>query len=134
MSIIKVINGENFLVPADINLNPHKHREEEKWVSLWFYKNRRKTLVYPEQINVDKVITSKLQYQKNIFYKMSSMSEEDVYFDYFFRLKDKKGKNLIKKNNRFKKSNPHQKKKKKDDYKSKSHKIDEDGKYIVTFS
>jgi hypothetical protein len=136
--MIKEINGENYEIPDNIKCKPHKHREEHKWISLWFYRQRRKTLVLPDQVKCDKIITSKLEYQKDTFYMMSQMSEEDQYFNYYFRLKDKvKDKNLVKKNGRFKKINPKNKAKKIKhlwkDYKAKPHEIDEDGKYIVRF-
>jgi len=131
--MIKTINDQNYLIPEGLNINPHKHRDKTKWVSLWFYKGRRKKAVLPHQVEVDKVITSKLEYQKDIFYKMSSMSKEDCYFDYYFKLKDDIPKDLVKKNNRYKKINP-KKKKKFDEYISKPYKRDAEGKFIVTFN
>lgn len=137
MDTIKEINGENYKIPASLKCNPHKHRDKNNWVALWFYKNRKKTEVLPDQVKVDKVITSKLEYQKDIFYKMSQMSEEDEYFDYYFRLKDKiRDKNLVKKNNRYKKGHPANKFGKKNkwkEYKGLPHERDENGKFIVRF-
>lgn len=130
---VKTINKEKYLIPRDLNINPHKHRKKKNWVSLWFYKQRRKTSVLPNQISTDRVITSKLEYQKDIFYKMSSMSREDSYFDYYFKLKDNTPKDLVKKNNRYKKSNPHKKIIKVNEYQSKPYKRDASGKFIVTF-
>ena len=99
----KIINEEVYIIPEGLNLNPHKHRDAKNWVALWFYKGRHKSMVLADQLESDKIITSKLEYQKNIFYKMSSMSNEDEYFDYFFKLKDGSPNNLVKKNNRYKK-------------------------------
>jgi hypothetical protein len=129
---IKEINGEEYLIPEGLNINPHKHRDADNWISLWFYRGRRRNKVTQDQILPDKVITSKLDYQKNIFYKMSSMSREDEHFDYYFRLKEDTPKNLVKKNTRYKKINPKKKVKFKE-YKSPPYKKDKDGKYIVTF-
>ena len=129
----KIINEEVYIIPEGLNLNPHKHRDAKNWVALWFYKGRHKSMVLADQLESDKIITSKLEYQKNIFYKMSSMSNEDEYFDYFFKLKDGSPNNLVKKNNRYKKTNP-RKKKKYNDYQAKPYKRDKDGKFIVTFS
>ena len=109
--VIAEINGENYIVPAKINKKRHTHRNPQNWVSLWFYKDRKKTRVLePLDVVSDKVITSKLEYQKDIFYKMSQMSEEDEFFDYYFKLKHViKDKNIVKKNNRYKKGNPRNK-------------------------
>jgi hypothetical protein len=135
MDIIKKINGENYLIPPNIKLDLHKHRNEKNWVSLWFFKNRKKTKIDPSSIKCDKIITSKLEYQSNIFYKMSQMSDEDMHFNYYFRIKDDlKKKNIIKKNSRYKKGHPTYKNKRiKDEYKSPPLQMDKDGKYIVTF-
>ena len=127
------INGELYLITEGLKINPHKHRDVNNWVSLWFYKGRKKQLVEPDAIQLDKIITSKLDYQKNIFYKMSSMSKEDEHFDYYFKLKENTPKNLVKKNNRYKKLNP-KKKVKYEEYKSPPYKKDKDGRYIVTFN
>jgi len=130
---VQEINGEDYLIPAGLNVSPHKHRDKENWVSLWFYKGRQKQKVHPSEIQADKIITSKLEYQNNIFYKMSSMSKEDSYFDYYFKLKENSPKDLVKKNNRYKKLNP-KRKYKFNEYKAKPYKKDPNGKFIVTFN
>jgi len=139
MDTITTINGENYIVPAKINKKQHIHRRPDNWVSLWFYKNRKKTRVLePLDVVSDKVITSKLQYQKDIFYKMSQMSEEDEFFDYYFKLKHKiQKKNIVKKNNRYKKGNPRTKYNKNSyqwrEYKRKPFIRDASGRVILEF-
>jgi len=138
MSII-TINEDNYLLPKDVIKN-HKHRNKNNWVKMWFFKDRKRTEIEKNYIHVDKEITSKLEYQKNVFYKMSQLSFEDEHFDYFFKLKDEcTKKNIIKKNSRFKKVLPTKKKKalcmhNEYNYYKKSYTIDPaDGRFIVTF-
>jgi hypothetical protein len=137
METVKKINGEDFIIPPNLKLNQHRHREKENWINLWFFKNRKKTKVDSNSIKCDKIITSKLEYQSNIFYKMSQMSREDMHFNYYFRIKDDiDTKNIVKKNSRYKKGHPahkFNKKRIKNIYVSPPLKIDDDGKFIVTF-
>ena len=129
---VKKINNEDYVIPESLNITPHQHRDKKNWVSLWFYKGRQKQKVDPSHIQADKIITSKLEYQNNIFYKMSSMSKEDSYFDYYFKLKENSPKDLVKKNNRYKKLNP-KRKHKFNEYQPKPYNKDPNGKFIVTF-
>lgn len=96
------ICGKEYYIPCEINTEKHKHREKDKWTTLYFYKDRKKTSVKKNQIKNDLVITSALEYQKDIFYKMSQLSAEDDCFDYFFRLKENIPSEIIKKNSRYK--------------------------------
>ena len=131
----KQINGKKYIVPSDINERKHKHRDKKNWVSLWFYRERKKTSVKKKNIKPDFVITSKLEYQKDVFYKMTQLSLADDSFDYYYKLKENSTKNIVKKNSRYK--NPKNKKKRPSwkDYKSnKPYKIcEETGKFILTF-
>jgi len=96
------IDGKKYIVPNEIIKNSHKHHQPDKWSVLWFYKNNRKVAVYPDQIQED-IITSKNEYQRDIFYKMCFVSAGDDCFDYYFKLKDTVPKNIVKKNKRFSK-------------------------------
>ena len=95
-----MINGKKYEVPHEIIENSHKHHEPKKWVAMWFYKKNKKELVFPHEISSD-IITSKSEYQRDIFYKMSFVSASDDCFDYFFKLKDNVPKNIVKKNSKF---------------------------------
>ena len=53
----------------------HKHRDLSQWSKIYFYKDRQKTIVPPDTIKVDHEITSSLEYQHNIFYKLSHLSD-----------------------------------------------------------
>ena len=100
---------------------------------MWFYKTRRKTQVLPNEVQDDFIITSKLEYQKNTFYKLTQLSLEDDSFDYYYRLKDEVPSNIVKKNSRYKKLKKRPKAHWRD-YKQKPHEIDEEtGKFIVRF-
>ena len=81
MSTTKVwIDGKRYIVPNEIIKNSHKHHEPQKWVAMWFYKKNKKKIVFPNQI-CDDIITSKSEYQKDMFYKMSFVSASDDSFD-----------------------------------------------------
>lgn len=97
------INDETYILPNNILTKKHKHRESEKWVSMWFYKDRQKTKVKKTEVKEDLIITSKLEYQKGIFYKLSQLSAEDDCFDYYYKLKEDIPTNVVKKNRRYKK-------------------------------
>ena len=104
------LDGKKYILPHEIVKTTHKHHEPEKWVCMWFYKeNHNKTAVFPDEIKSD-IITSKSEYQRGIFYKMSFVSANDDCFDYFFKLKEGVPKNIVKKNSKYKKSRDKQKK------------------------
>lgn len=128
---IIAIDGKNYVLPEEVVEKNHIHRKKNRWVSMWFYKNRKKTRVYKKQVKEDLIITSKLEYQKGIFYKMSQLSAEDDCFDYFYKLKDDVPKNIVKKNQRYKLSY-----KKRNAWKNNTpdYNIDENGKYVVSFN
>ena len=134
------IKNEKYHVPDDLKTAvKSSHRNPKTWCKFYWYRDRTKQEVNEYSIKHDKVITSRLDYCRNTFYKISAMSQQDEYFDYFFKLKDNIDKTIVKKNERF--SNPRNllninKKPKswKDiDYKS-NHKCTADGKIIVTFN
>ncbi len=94
------LDGKKYEVPNEIIKNSHKHHEPNKWVAMWFYKKNKKQLVCPDEISSD-IITSKSEYQRDIFYKMSFVSAADDCFDYFFKLKPNVPKNIVKKNSKW---------------------------------
>ena len=79
----------------------HKHRDLSQWSKIYFYKDRQKTIVPPDTIKVDHEITSSLEYQHNIFYKLSHLSDNDATFDYYYKLKSDVPSILFKPNNRY---------------------------------
>ena len=94
------LGKKEYIISKKLLKKKRKHRNPKNWVTLWFYKDRLRTKI-SGKIACDSMITSKLEYQKNTFYKMSAMSLEDPTFDYFFCLKpDIKEKNIIKRNGR----------------------------------
>ena len=97
-----VINGNTYLIPNEILeiKKKQRHRKKNKWCNLYFFKNRKKIAVDEHNVKDDLVITSALQYQRNTFYKMSSISKEDDTFDYYYKLKMGTPKNIIKRKSR----------------------------------
>lgn len=134
---IMTINDVKYYIPDGIMEKAHKHRQPDEWATLWFYKNRKRTLINNEKITTDKEITSKLEYNINTFYKMTTLSADDDHFDYYYRLKPTtKVGNILKKNNRYKRRGNSNLKKhfKGTPYGSdKPRKWTKDGKIIVTF-
>ena len=127
------IEGKKYILPQEVLDKDHIHRNKKRWISMWFYKNRKKTRVYKKDVKDDLIITSKLEYQKGIFYKMSQLSAEDDCFDYFYRLKEDCPKNIVKKNQRYKFN---YKKKQNNTWKKNvpDYTIDKDGKFVVSFN
>jgi hypothetical protein len=136
--------GKNVYIPNELFNQSHIHRKKEQWVRLWFYKNRKKYEVKPNEIQMDYDITSKLEYQKGTFYKISQLSHDDNYFDYYYKLKTGLPKDIFKKNNRYKtpisssRINPRTKSKKPVSYCEKMSetvncKINTDGSFVVMF-
>ena len=80
----------------------HKHRAPGNWSKFYFYRNRSKTVVLPENIKCDFEVTSSLEYQQDIFYKLSHLSDNDSTFDYYYKLKTDIPNILFKQNNRYK--------------------------------
>ena len=76
------------------------HRTTEGWSKLYFYRDRKRIEIEKDNIKTDKEITSELDYNKKTFYKISIMSKEDPYFDYYFKLKDNAPSTIIKKSKR----------------------------------
>ena len=104
MSVIQIDNV-NYYVPSSVTDKEHEHRDKEDWVRLWFYKDRKKIEIGKDRLSCDRSITSKLEYKKGVFYKMTQLSGDDDTFDYYFILKDRvTKKDIVKKNSRYKKS------------------------------
>ena len=103
MSVIQ-IDSVNYYVPSSVTDKEHEHRDKEDWVRLWFYKDRKKIEIGKDRLSCDCSITSKLEYKKGVFYKMTQLSAEDNVFDFYFILKDNMNKkDVVKKNSRYKK-------------------------------
>ena len=78
----------------------HKHAEDTNWTRFYYYKNKKKIEVTPINIEMDYEVTSTLAYNKSVFYKMTTMSNSDTFFDYYFKLKPNLPKIVIKSSNR----------------------------------
>ena len=51
---IIIIEGKRYVMPLVVMDKDHKHREKKNWVSMWFYKNRKKTRVYKSSVRISK--------------------------------------------------------------------------------
>ena len=138
---VKVVSsdeeGKLVYIPNELFVPKRKHRKKDKWVRLWFYKDRRKMSVSKKNLGVDIEITSKLEYQTDTFYKISQLSADDYYFDYFYKLKTGLPTDIFKKNNRFKTPISDARKKSKLSWKDppaeKAYPLNDKGEYVVTF-
>ena len=142
MSNIQIKN-EKYHVPDELKTAiKSKHRNPKTWCKFYWYRDRTKQEVDQNKIKQDKVITSRLDYCRDTFYKISAMSAQDEYFDYFFKLKPHLDKTVVKKNERFKKEsfNPQApfKKRREKSWKDKpypsNYEYTDDGKVIVRFT
>ena len=98
------LENKNYMYVPDEYLDAarHKHRKPGNWSKFYFYKNRSKTAVSPDDIKCDYEVTSSLEYQQDIFYKLSHLSDSDCTFDYFYKLKTDIPNIMFKQNNRYK--------------------------------
>jgi len=78
----------------------HKHAAGDNWTRFYYYKRKKRYAVPPENIDFDYEVSSTLAYNKNTFYKMTTMSNSDTFFDYYFKLKSELPKIVIKSSNR----------------------------------
>tara|TARA_R110000744_G_scaffold80657_4_gene158397 strand:- start:1047 stop:1454 length:408 start_codon:yes stop_codon:yes gene_type:complete len=97
-------NLKIFCPPNIVTKYSHKQAAPKEWIRFYYYKNKKKKLIFPQNIEYDYEVSSTLNYNKNTFYKMTTMSNQDGYFDYYFKLKDNLPNVVIKKSNRHNKS------------------------------
>jgi len=111
----------------------HKHQNQKNWTRFYYYKDKKRHIVGKDNLEYDYEVSSTLAYNKNVFYKMTTMSNQDTFFDYYFKLKNDLPKIVVKKSNRKGKSdrtkNVNEKIKKEIDYEMSS-----DGKFICRFN
>jgi len=90
--------------PEIIQKYNHKHINSKNWTRFYYYKDKKRHAVGKENISYDYEVSSTLSYNKNVFYKMTTMSNQDGFFDYYFKLKNNLPKIVVKKSNRKNKS------------------------------
>ena len=105
----------------------HKHADPDKWVRFYYYKKRKPFLVPISNIRFDAEVSSTNSLHKHTFYKMSHLSKTDLYYDFYYKLKDDVNDCVIKENKRLNK-----KSKIKNEYKE-TREIDENGLFVVRF-
>jgi hypothetical protein len=125
--------GKMMFVPDRYFKTNRKHQETCEWVNLWFYKQKVRIPVKQEQVKYDYEITSKLSYQKDTFYKLTTMSASDPVFEYFYKIRSDTDSNIFKKNKRYKKLRAT--KLRKDQWKNqpRSYTVNSNNKFIVNF-
>ena len=110
----------------------HKHQNQKNWTSFYYYKDKKRHAIGKENLDYDYEVSSTLAYNKNVFYKMTTMSNQDTFFDYYFKLKNDLPKIVVKKSNRKGKSD--RTKNVKESNLPKKYEISEDGKFICRFN
>lgn len=129
-------NLKIYCPPSLITKYSHKHKIPNDWIRFYYYKNKQRKECGPNDIAFDYEVSSTLNYKKNVFYKMTTMSSDDNYFDYFFKLKGDLPKCVVKKCNRYGRSEKQKKFVKNIDWKNppkKPPEISEDGKFVCRF-
>lgn len=133
-------DGKLIYIPNELFHTKRKHRKKDKWVRLWFFKDRRRIPISKDDISSDTEITSKLEYQTGTFYKISQLSADDYYFDYYYKLKTGLPADIFKKNNRYKtpladatRNDRNRRQGKADSTIEKVYESNENGQYIVRF-
>ena len=75
----------------------HKHQKDKEWTRFYYYKDKKRHAIGKENLDYDYEVSSTLAYNKNVFYKMTTMSNQDTFFDYYFKLKNDLPKIVVKK-------------------------------------
>ena len=124
-------NLKIFCPPNIVTKYSHKQQAPKDWTRFYYDKNKKRHLVKPENIDYDYEVSSTLNYNKYVFYKMTTMSNQDGYFNYYFKLKDNLPNVVIKKSNRHNKSE--KTKSFVNNMKVSDYETDKNGKFIVRF-
>ena len=86
-----------YIKPSIVNKYHNSFGEHTRF---YYYRDRIKTFINAENIFYDKEVSSTLSYKKNAFYKMTHLSKEDPFFDFYFTLKHDSPSLVVKKNER----------------------------------
>lgn len=122
---------KTFISPELVAKYSHKQTNPKEWVRFYYYKNKKRIVVEPKHIEYDYEVSSTLNYNKQTFYKMTTMSSNDGYFDYYFKLKDHLPSCILKKSNRNNKTE--RTKCVNNVFPKKQYEMSDDGKFIVRF-
>lgn len=89
-----------FIKPHIINRYSTKTQKElDKETRFYYYKKRYKTYINKENIFYDKEVSCSMKYKQYAFYKMTHLSNEDPFFDFYFTLKPNAPKLVAKEKN-----------------------------------
>ena len=133
----EILKNLKIYCPANIITKySHKHKIPSDWIRFYYYKNKQQQTATMDDIAFDYEVSSTLNYKKNVFYKMTTMSSEDNYFDYFFKLKSDLPKCVVKKSNRYGRTNKQKILKKQSWFNPDKNppEMSPDGKYICRFA
>jgi len=89
-----------YIAPKTIQKYKHKHNTDENWTRFYYYKNRKPFLVPGSNVRFESEVTSTQSLHKNTFYKMTILSKTDMFYDYYYKLKDHVGNVVVKQNKR----------------------------------
>ncbi len=74
-----------------------------EWSRFYYYRNKKRTDVKKSQILTDLQVSSTNLLHRGTFYKMTHLSNDDLFFDYYYKLKDTIGTCVVKKTRRLNK-------------------------------
>jgi len=66
----------------------HKHTDPDSWCRFYYYKNRKPFAVPNSNIRYDAEVTSTNTLHKFTFYKMLHLSNSDLFYDFYYKLKE----------------------------------------------
>ena len=85
-----------YIDPKVTNKYNHKHSNPDEWTRFYYYKNRQSFRIPGSSILYDAEVSSTNSLHRNTFYKMSHLSQSDLFYDYFFCLKPNIGDFVLK--------------------------------------
>ena len=74
-----------------------------EWSRFYYYRNKKRTEVKTSQVLTDLQVSSTNLLHRGTFYKMTHLSNDDLFFDYYYKLKDTIGTCVVKKTRRLNK-------------------------------
>ena len=116
-----------YMSPAIRDKYNHRHTDPTSWCRFYYYKNRKPFEVPNSNVRYDSEVTSTNTLHRDTFYKMIHLSSSDLFYDFYYKLKDNFGSDVvIKKNKKKKKSTVA-------DYNPSPPKFNDRGQVIVSF-
>jgi hypothetical protein len=86
-----------YIDPYLTNKYKKQMKVPDEWTRFYYYRKKKKIIVPQSQVSHDHEVTSTATLHRGTFYKMSHLSNADLFYDYFYKLKHTVGTCVIKK-------------------------------------